>query len=185
MTRNIINTEEDLSPLERNSRLRWYALYTRSRYEKKARDLLVESGVEAYLPLVKKWRIWSDRKKLVEMPLLPSYLFVRTDVSNYLTYYDILNTPGVVRFITFEGKAVAIPDIQISALQRLNSEGVDMECMEASPDPGTPVKVVQGPMKGYQGEVVSVGKNKKLVLRLDVIDKCITLNIPLAMVEAV
>lgn len=183
MNGNANNKQEELTIREGNNRLHWYALYTRSRYEKKTRDLLQETGVEVYLPLVKTWRIWSDRKKLVEMPLLPSYLFVRTDVSNYLTYYDILNTPGVVRFITFEGMAVAIPDIQISALQRLNSEGVDMECMDFNPDPGTPVKVTQGPMKGYHGEVIKVGKNKKIVLRLDVIDKCITLNIPLAMVE--
>ena len=185
MNGDLDKKEKELVPRMGENRLHWYALYTRSRYEKKAKILLEESGVEAYLPLVKKWRVWSDRKKLVEMPLLPSYLFVRTDVSNYLTYYNILNTPGVVRFITFEGVAVAIPDIQISALQRLNSAGIDMDCMDESPEPGTPVKVIQGPMKGYQGEVVSVGKNKKLVLRLDVIDKCITLNIPLAMVEKV
>ncbi len=177
--------EEGIAPRDGTDRLHWYALYTRSRHEKKTKLLLAESGVETYLPLVNTWRVWSDRKKLVEMPLLPSYLFVRTDVSNYLTYFEILNTPGVVRFITFEGKAVAIPDIQIATLQRLNSEGVDMECLEITPEPGTPVKIVRGPMKGYEGEVVSVGKNKKLVLRLDVIDKCINLNIPLVMVEKV
>ncbi len=162
---------------------RWYALYTRSRYEKKAYALLQENGLEAYLPLVKRWRIWSDRKKQVEMPLLPSYLFIRTIPQNPHTFFTILNTPGIVRFITFEGKAVAIPDHQIAALQRLNSEGVDMQCMDESPPPGSPVKVVQGPMKGLTGEVVSVGKNKKMVLRLDTLDKCVTLNIPLALVE--
>ncbi len=167
------------------SRLRWYALYTRSRYEKRVHALFQESGIETYLPLLKTWRVWSDRKKLIEMPLLPSYIFVRADTSNYHTYYNILNTPGVVRFITFEGVAVAIPDRQIAVLQRLNNEGVDMECMGVSPEPGTPVKVVHGPMKGYEGEVVSIGNNQKLILRLDVIDKCITLNIPLAMVEKI
>ena len=162
---------------------RWYAIYTRSRYEKRVHALLNEAGVECYLPLVKTWRIWSDRKKQVEMPLLPSYLFVRTDVADHHKYYDILNTMGVVRFITFEGKAVAIPDVQIAALQRLNSQGIDMQCLDESPEPGTPVKVTQGPMKGFTGEVVSVGKNKKLILRLDTLDKCITLNISLAMVS--
>jgi len=164
---------------------RWYAIYTRSRYEKKVYALLQNNGLEAYLPLVKRWRIWSDRKKQVEMPLLPSYLFIRTIPQNPRTYFDILNTPGVVRFITFEGKAVAIPDHQVAALRRLNSEGIDMQCMNECPPPGTPVKVVQGPMKGLTGEVVSVGKNKKVALRLDALDKCITLNIPLALVEPV
>ncbi len=162
---------------------RWYAIYTRSRFEKRVHVLLTEAGVECYLPLIKSWRIWSDRKKQVEAPLLPSYLFVRTDVADHHKYYDILNTVGVVRFITFEGKAVAIPDSQIAALQRLNSQGIDMQCLDESPKPGTPVKVTQGPMKGFTGEVVSVGKNKKLILRLDTLDKCITLNIPLAMVS--
>ncbi len=162
---------------------RWYALYTRSRYEKRAHLLLQEAGIKAYLPLIKTWRVWSDRKKQVEVPLLSSYIFVHTDVTDQNTYYNILNTPGVVRFITFEGKAVSIPDTQIAALQRLNSEGIDMECMEDNPEPGKPVRVVSGPMKGFQGEVISVGKNKKLILRLDNLDKCITLKIPLAMVE--
>ena len=117
------------------------------------------------------------------MPLLSSYLFVHLDVTDYKTYYNILNTPGVVRFITFEGMAVAIPDSQIQTLQRLNSEGIDMECMDDSPEPGTRVKVVSGPMKGLNGEVVSIGKKKTLILRLDALDKCITLKIPLAMTE--
>ncbi len=117
------------------------------------------------------------------MPLLSSYLFVHLNVSDHNTYYNILNTPGVVRFITFEGKAVAIPDSQIEALKRLNSEGIDMECMDENPEPGTKVKVISGPMKGFFGEVISSGKNKKLILRLDALDKCISLNIPLAMVK--
>ncbi len=164
---------------------RWYALYTRSRYEKRAYSLLMESGIEAYLPLVKTWRVWSDRKKQVDMPLLPSYVFVHTDARDYQAYYKILNTPGVVRFITFEGKAVAIPDHQITTLQRLNNQGIDMHCMELCPEPGTPVKIIHGPMKGIAGEVVSVGKNQKVILRLDSLDKCIKLNIPLAMVSKI
>ena len=114
---------------------------------------------------------------------MPSYLFVCTDITDQQAYYNILNTPGVVRFITFEGKAVPIPDAQVEALQRLNSEGIDMECMEENPEPGTPVKVVSGPMKGFRGEVVCIGKNNKIILRLDTLDKCITLNIPLSMTE--
>jgi transcriptional antiterminator RfaH len=165
------------------TKLRWYALYTRSRYEKRTHALLRDGGIEAYLPLIKTWRVWSDRKKQVELPLLSSYLFVYLDVADHKAYFNILNTPGVVRFITFEGKAVPIPDTQIEALKRLNSEGIDMECIDESPEPGTPVKVISGPMKGLIGEVVSVGKNKKIVLRLDALDKCISLKIPLAMVE--
>ncbi len=168
-----------------SSALRWYAIYTRSRYEKRTHAWLQDAGVEAYLPLVKRWRIWSDRKKQVYMPLLPSYLFVKTHPGKPLQYFDVLNTPGVVRFITFEGMPAAIPESQINALKRLNSEGVDMECMAKCPPPGSLVKVVQGPMKGFTGEVITSGKNKKLVLRLDTLGKCVSLKIPLAMVEPI
>ncbi len=163
---------------------RWYAIYTRSRYEKRVHQRLTEARVEAYLPLIKTWRIWSDRKKQVEVPLLPGYLFVRTQPEKHHQYFDILNTPGIVRFITFEGKAVAIPDQQIEALKRLNDQGVDMESLEKSPEPGTPVKVISGPMKGLRGEVIRKGGGQMLILRIDSLDKCITLNIPLSMVEA-
>ncbi len=162
---------------------RWYAIYTRSRYEKRTHALLNRNGIDAYLPLVKKWRIWSDRKKRVDMPLLPSYLFIHTDQGNPHTYFNILNTPGVVRFITFEGKPVPIPEAQIEALKRLNDEGIDMDCLDETPPPGTPVKVIRGSMKGLTGEVIQVGNKKQLVLRLDALDKCVTLKIPLSMVE--
>ncbi|TVR43429.1 MAG: UpxY family transcription antiterminator [Bacteroidia bacterium] len=166
-----------------SNRARWYAIYTRSRFEKRTYHFLREKGVEVYLPLVKRWRIWSDRKKQVEIPLVPSYLFVRTVAENHHTYFDILNTPGVVRFICFEGKAVSIPENQIDTLKRLNGEGVDMACLRSCPPPGSPVRIIHGPMKGLEGEVISVGKNKNLILRLNALDKCINLKIPLAMAE--
>jgi transcriptional antiterminator RfaH len=158
---------------------RWYAIYTRSRAEKRTFSLLCERGVAAYLPLVKSWRVWSDRRKQVEVPLLNSYLFVHTDPSDYNGYLEILNTAGVVRFVGFEGKPVPIPDYQIEMLRRLSKEGVDMQCLEVTPPPGTPVTIEMGPLKGLQGEVVHGSQGKQVVIRLDALDKCITVNVPL------
>lgn len=162
---------------------RWYAIYTRSRFEKRTHALLLEQQVEAYLPLVDSWRVWSDRRKRIQVPLLSSYLFVHTDPANYHNYLRILNTPGAVRFIGFEGKPVPIPDQQIEALKRLSSHGVAMEAMAETPPPGSPVTVSAGPLKGLQGEVVHSGSGKKtVIIRIDALDKCITANIPLAMI---
>ena len=158
---------------------KWYAIYTRSRFEKRTYGLLTDRGQEAYLPLVDSWRVWSDRKKRIEIPLLSSYLFVYADPEDYQTYLDILNTPGVVRFIGFEGKPAPIPEQQIDALKRISKEGVHMECLEETPPPGTPVTVQSGPLKGLQGEVVHSSKGRQVVIRLDILDKCITVNIPL------
>ena len=158
---------------------RWYAIYTRSRFEKRTTKLLKEHQVEVYLPLVKSWRVWSDRRKQIEVPLMSSYLFVCSNPSDYAEHMKILNTPGVVRFISFEGKPVPIPDHQIHSLKLMSNEGVDMECMETSPPPGTPVTIERGPLKGLVGEVVHISSGKKVIVRIDSLDKCITVNIPL------
>ena len=158
---------------------KWYAVYTRSRAEKRTHAMLRERGVEVYLPLMKSWRVWSDRRKQVEVPLLNSYLFVYTNPVDYNGYLEILNTAGVVRFVAFEGKPVAIPARQIEALKRLSKEGIDMECMDETPPPGTPVTIEMGPLKGLRGEVVHSSQGRQVVIRIDTLDKCITVNIPL------
>ena len=91
----------------------WYALYVHSRAEKKVYERLVEMGMEAYLPLITRMKQWSDRMKKVEEPLFKSYLFVRSDEKNH---YEILSIPGVTKFVTFEKKAVVVPENQINAV---------------------------------------------------------------------
>ncbi|MEE4178177.1 MAG: UpxY family transcription antiterminator [Bacteroides sp.] len=163
---------------------KWYAIYTRSRYEKRVEKLLREEGVEVYLPLMRAFRRWSDRMKRVEVPLFNSYLFVRSDPSDQRHYYNILQTPGVVRFITFEGKPVPVPDHQVEALQRLSAEGYDLQPADTPLTPGTPVEIKQGPLKGIRGEVLSTGGNKFLIIRLDVLDKNIRVSLPSGLVES-
>ena len=93
----------------------WHALYVKSRSEKKVLKQLEEMDVEAFLPLVTRIRQWSDRKKKVEEPLFKSYVFVRSSEKQYI---PILNVYGVVKFVTFNRKAVIVPENQIIAIKR-------------------------------------------------------------------
>jgi transcriptional antiterminator RfaH len=89
---------------------KWYAVYTRSRFEKQVLKGLQDQGIEAYLPLIKTVRQWSDRKKTVEVPLFSSYVFVHID----RRFYDqVLQTMGVVKYISFEGKTATPPPIRL------------------------------------------------------------------------
>ena len=88
----------------------WHVVYTRSRTEKKVCDELTINNIECFLPLQKKLRQWKDRKKWVEMPLMSGYCFVHVSRKEY---DKVLQTNNVVCYITFEGKAAAIPDKQI------------------------------------------------------------------------
>ena len=99
---------------EKELKTNWYAVYTRPRFEKQVLKGLVDQGIEGYLPLIKTMRQWSDRKKMVEVPLFSSYVFVHINRSSY---DQVLQTHGVVKYIAFEGKAATIPSDQIDNLK--------------------------------------------------------------------
>ena len=84
----------------------WYAVYTKPGSEKKLADRLNEKGIEAYLPMRRTLKQWSDKKKMVDEQLITSYVFVHVFQKNYLTE---LNTPGAVKYIRFCGKPFVIP----------------------------------------------------------------------------
>lgn len=159
---------------------RWYAVYTKPRAEKQVYKRLVENGVETFLPLLKTMRQWSDRRKIVEKPLLSSYIFVRTQPKYFPVVYK---TVGVVRIITFEGKAVAIPDYQINNLKLIINSDADVEVTSDKFEKGDIVEVTTGPMKGLIGELIKLGTRKKVIIRLDKIDQNIIVTIPAAFLK--
>ena len=164
------------------SEARWFALYTRSRNEKKVLLELQKAGINAYLPLVSRLRQWSDRKKMVEEPLFRSYIFVHITETEYFT---ALNVTGAVRFITFSGKAVPIPDNQIIAIrnylddfEEVPEEGVILET-------GQLVKIKSGPMEGLIGKMIRYRNRHRLIIQIDAIGQNISLSVPRSKVEVV
>lgn len=158
--------------------MKWYAVYTHPRAEKRAYAQLLEKGIETYLPLLRTLRQWSDRKKWVEEPLFRSYLFVYVSEKEY---FDVLNTPGVVRYITFEGKAVPVPQKQIDAIKYFLNE----ETPETLPDPsslapGQTVEIVRGPLNGLKGELVDMQGQHKVRIQIDALGQYLHLSIAIS-----
>ncbi len=148
-----------------NKPYKWYAVYTKSRAEKKVHSELIRKGIEAYLPLVKTKRQWCDRIKTVEEPLLRGYVFVK--VSNK-EYYDALITPGAIRYICFEGRPAAIPDCQIDDLKTLMERGTSgLEVTSERIRKGDIIRVVAGPLQNVNGEVVEIRGKRRILLRFD------------------
>jgi len=139
----------------------WYAIYTRSRGEKVAAKLLSDQGIDVYLPLERKLRQWSDRKKWVEVPYINSYVFVKTSEKEY---YDILNTQGVIRYVTFNGKAAAIPEWQIEAMKKIISSETAVTFSLHHFKKGEKVQIEKGALMGYEGEVVNDTDGKKKIM---------------------
>ena len=163
--------------------MRWYAVYVKSRYEKKTAKLLEDRHIEVYLPLLNRLKQWSDRKKMVEEPLFKSYIFVRTDLKNY---YDILNTPGIVRFIGFEGRPAPVPDNQIVAVKQFVGEYDDTcdydELQNLSE--GQMVEIVYGEMRGLIGRLVSLQGKQRLIVDIESVGRSIPINISRSQVRS-
>ncbi|HBL77027.1 MAG: hypothetical protein A2W90_19355 [Bacteroidetes bacterium GWF2_42_66] len=140
----------------------WHAVYTKSRAEKKAQFELNEQGIEVFLPLQRKLRQWSDRKKWVEMPLISGYLFVRISRKEY---DKVLQSNYVVTYVRFEGTAAIIPDYQIEYLKMMLKQDVlEVSVTTEKLEPGKEVEVIAGPMIGMRAVLVRIhGKNKVAV----------------------
>lgn len=146
----------------------WYAIYVRSRHEKKVYEMLTEDGITAYLPVEKKLKIWSDRKKWVTEPLFRSYVFVYINVSIYSTYLKVLQTEGVVTFVRFEGVPAPIPDQHMEAIRIYEKSGEFItEKEEQDLKVGDEVEVIGGPLKGITGTLVEVEHKRKVRIMIE------------------
>jgi transcriptional antiterminator RfaH len=173
----IHSSEGKEKPVKNKNEEKWYALYTRPRAEKLVLQRLVEAGIETFLPLQKTYRMWSDRKKLVERPLLSSYIFVKTISKNFPVVY---RTNGVVKFISFEGQPVSIPQNQIDNLRLLINSNEEIEVSSEKFARGDSVEVVTGSLIGLTGELIKIGGKKRVVVRIDRLDQNLILTIPVS-----
>jgi transcriptional antiterminator RfaH len=162
--------------IKRNTELKWYAIYTNPRAEKQVRDRLIESQIEVFLPLQKTYRIWSDRKKLIEKPLLSSYVFVKV---NPITFPKVYQTRGVVKFVTFEGQPASIPQNQIDNLRLLINSDTEIEITSEKYEKGDNVEVIRGSLIGLTGELVKRGKQNRVLVRIDRLDQNLVVDIPI------
>jgi transcription antitermination factor NusG len=160
----------------------WYAVYTKPRFEKQVSKLLLDQGIEAYLPLIKTMRQWSDRKKMVEIPLFTSYVFVHID----RRFYDqVLQTNGVVKYITFEGRAATIPQDQIDNLKIIVNSNEKVETTWERYRKGDRVMVTAGTLKGLKGELITEGGRKKVLVRIDTLEQNLTVEVHSSLIEKI
>ena len=149
----------------------WFAIWTRSRHEKIVRDQLQKkSDVDVFLPTIGKWSRWKDRKKKIDWPLFPGYVFARFVPDDRI---GILKVDGVVQIISNNGVLSPIPDEEIDSIRTL----VDSE-LAYDPVPlikeGDMVRVVHGPLKGVIGRLVRKGAHARLILSVDLIGQAVS-----------
>ena len=160
----------------------WFAIYTNPRAEKLVYSRLLEEGIETFLPLQKTYRRWSDRKKLILKPLLSSYVFVKVVPREFPKVY---RTNGVVKFVSFEGKPVAIPQRQIDNLRLLVNSDAEIEVTTGQFGKGDQVEVINGSMIGLTGELIKIGGRNRVIIRIDKLEQNILLTIPVTFLRKI
>ncbi|QEC41054.1 UpxY family transcription antiterminator [Pseudobacter ginsenosidimutans] len=139
---------------------KWYAIYTKPRWEKKANRLLQEKGIESYCPLNKVYRKWSDRMKVVEEPLFKSYIFVRVTEEEKV---PVRMTAGVMNFVYWLGNPAIVKDKEIETIKLFLENYREIEVIPVTLKPGQEISIPSGIFMGERARVENVKKNYVIV----------------------
>lgn len=151
----------------------WYAVWTRSRHEDVVKSQLEKKFLRVFLPKVCKWSKRRDRRKRIEKPLFPGYLFVRT-LLHPQTQLDIVNCHGVVDVLGYsEGVATPVPDEEIDSIRILISSEAKVE-LHPHLQVGEMVRVMSGPFDGVVGRIVEFRGRRRLVVSVDILQKSVS-----------
>lgn len=151
----------------------WFAVLIRTGREKTANLLLENAGYECFLPVSKSTRRWSDRTKVIEVPLFPGYLFCRMNPHNRLT---VLMTPGVIQIVGVGKTPVPVAEEEVAAVQRVQKSG-----LAAMPWPymqiGNAAEILEGPLRGLTGIVVKIKSGMRLVLSVSLLQRSVAVEV--------
>ena len=145
---------------------KWYAVYTRPRWEKKVASLLLDKGIENYCPINKVTRQWSDRKKVVLEPVFKGYVFVRLEDDKK---WEVKSVHGILNYVYWLGKPAIIRDDEIDVIRKFLNEFNDVQVEAKGLVVNTEVRVKQGVLMNYKGIVVEVLGNRAVV-KIDTLD---------------
>lgn len=166
----------------RDGKLCWYALYTRSCWEKRVATVLTARSIETYLPTQRSWNRRTATKQEIDVPLFPGYLFVRCDLNKEI-WLGIKKTMGVVRILGVDNQPIPVPDHEIDSLRRVLAVQPNVQG-HVRLRKGDTVRVVKGPLRGTVGTLVEVARNRhKLVISINLINRAIATSVDASLVE--
>jgi len=162
----------------------WFALHVKPRHEFLVQGDLARNGMEVYLPTVNKLSQWKDRKKLVEFPLFPGYLFSRVlPVSDH--FLELVKTRGVVRILSaVPGRPTPVPECEITALKALLVSDQELD-VHPELQAGRVVRITKGVFENVTGVISKRGEQFFLHVNITMLGRCVTVRIFAGDVELV
>jgi transcription antitermination factor NusG len=159
----------------------WYAAYTLANHERRVTRQLEERCIQSFLPTYQSVRRWKDRRKLLELPLFPSYVFVQMTANNRL---DLLRLPGVLGLVCFQGRPAPVKSSEIENLRQGLAGRTALH-----PHPylkaGRKVRIRTGAMAGVEGILVRKRDSARVVLSISLLQRSVSIDIDEADIEPI
>jgi len=143
---------------------KWFAVYTKYKREKVIRTDLERQGIHSYLPIQKLTRVYVSKRKVIEMPLISCYIFVKITKSEYIR---VLQTEGVVNFVKIARNLISIPEKEIEIMKQVVGEGIPVTAEPKGMLKGDEVEIIGGNLTGLKGTLVDNHGDKEVVIDLD------------------
>jgi transcription antitermination factor NusG len=153
----------------------WYAIHTRAQHEKSVTANLQSQGITTYLPLVSEVHRWSDRQKVVEMPLFACYVFVHMTLVPEM-WATVMRVNSVLRFVGTRSAGVEIPESQIESTRTLLSSKLPYTVHEFLKI-GQRVRVRGGALDGIEGTLMARNGNNTLVISVEPVQRSLVVCI--------
>ena len=153
----------------------WYAIHTRAHHEKSVVSHLRRQGITTFLPLVSEVHRWSDRRKVVHLPLFTCYAFVRMRLAPE-AWAKVMGVTGVLRFVGACGTGVPIPDSQIHAVQTLLSSSFSYQICPFL-QVGQRVRIRGGSLDGVEGLLIARNGDRTLIISVEPIQRSLSVRI--------
>jgi transcription antitermination factor NusG len=165
---------QELKNYKEISEKAWFALYTKSRSEFKAAEQLQSISVQYYLPVIVKWKKWSDRKKKILEPILKGYIFILADEKERKLSLEQFS---IVRCVFDNGRPAIIPEWQIENLKKMLSKESDFLIQDGL-IPGAKVKIREGPFEGIIGVVQESDNGNTIAVSIDLLRRSVIAHLP-------
>lgn len=153
--------------------LQWYAVRTRSNFEKKVQTSLCGKNYETYLPLYRQKSRRRDRVTTFELVVFPGYVFCRLDVRRRV---PVMATPGVVSIVGFGGAFIPVSAREIATLQRVIHSGLSVEMVPYLSSGGR-IRISGGVLKGIEGFLVKTKSNSRVVVSVDLLRRSVAVEL--------
>ena len=159
-----------------NFRMGWHLIYTRPNHEKKVTIQLQEKKIATYLPLLKVERIWSDRVKVMQQPVFPSYVFVYLNNPN--EYYEAIRTEGSCYYVKSGTKVALMSNDEINCIKLMEAQGENMEVAGNNFQIGQQMTIRNGPLRGLTCEVIQHKGKNRILVRVSILQRSLLADIP-------